>query len=105
MIERERDIEKTLKREMKNLGGMTYKFVSPGNDGVPDRLVVWPDGHIGFVELKTTTGTVSPIQQVQIDRLRGMGCDVAVVYGKSGVYGYLQDRLQHASFVNTGDEA
>ena len=104
MVERERDVEKTLKREMKNLGGMTYKFVSPGNDGVPDRLIVWPDGCISFVELKTSVGKLSPIQQVQIDRLKGMGCDVAVVYGKSGVYSYLQARLDHASFVNTGDE-
>ena len=104
MVERERDVEKTLKREVKNLGGMTYKFVSPGNDGVPDRIIIWPDGHVGFVELKTTTGTLSPIQQVQIDRLRGVGCDVAVVYGKAGVYSDLQGRLHHASFVNTGDE-
>lgn len=105
MVERERDVEKTLKREMKNLGGMSYKFVSPGNDGVPDRIVVWPDGHVGFVEIKTSLGKLSPIQQVQIDRLRVMGCDVAVVYGKSGVYAYLQDRLHHASFVNTGGDA
>ena len=48
----EKDIETKLRNKVKALGGRAYKFVSPGNSGVPDRLVVLPGGKIGFAELK-----------------------------------------------------
>ena len=51
----ESEIEKKLVREIRKMGGMAYKFVSPGNTGVPDRIVILP-GVITFVELKTETG-------------------------------------------------
>ena len=38
----EREIEKKLVDGVRKLGGRAYKFVSPGNDGVPDRIVVLP---------------------------------------------------------------
>ena len=38
----EKDIEKYLRDEIKKVGGIAYKFVSPGNSGVPDRLVLLP---------------------------------------------------------------
>ena len=38
----EREIEKKLVDGVRKLGGRAYKFVSPGNDGVPDRIVVFP---------------------------------------------------------------
>ena len=52
----EKDIEKLFRDEIKKAGGKAYKFTSPGNDGVPDRIVMLPGGHIVFVELKTDTG-------------------------------------------------
>ena len=39
---REKDIEKILVAEVRKLGGRAYKWVSPGNDGVPDRIVIFP---------------------------------------------------------------
>ncbi len=42
----EKMIEQKLRNEVKALGGRAYKFVSPGNDGVPDRLVVLPGGKV-----------------------------------------------------------
>lgn len=77
----ERDIEKKLARLVKELGGLCYKFVSPGNDGVPDRIIITPEGEVWFVELKTETGRLSPRQRLQIDRLRGHNCNVVTVYG------------------------
>ena len=38
----EKEIEKILVTEVKKLGGKAYKFVSPGNSGVPDRIVIFP---------------------------------------------------------------
>ena len=49
---RERDIEKCLVSEVKKLGGRAYKWTSPGNDGVPDRIVIFPGRPPVFVGLK-----------------------------------------------------
>ncbi len=78
---RERDIEKWLASQVKKMGGEAYKFVSPGNDGVPDRLVCIPGGLVYFIELKTDQGQPSGIQQWQMERLRKMGCNVFLITG------------------------
>ena len=39
---REKEIEKILVTGVKKLGGRAYKCASPGNDGVPDRIVILP---------------------------------------------------------------
>ncbi len=89
---RERDIEKILKDEMKKLGGQAYKWVSPGNAGVPDRIVVFPGRPPVFAELKAETGKLTPLQQAQIKRLRELGQDVAVIRGIDGLSQFFQDR-------------
>ena len=89
---RERDIEKILKDEVRKLGGRAYKWVSPGNAGVPDRIVVFPGRPPVFAELKTETGKLTPLQQAQIKRLRELGQDVAVIRGIDGLSQFFQDR-------------
>lgn len=49
---KEKQIEQKLVRMAAAKGGVALKFVSPGCDGVPDRLVLFPGGKTGFVELK-----------------------------------------------------
>lgn len=75
---RERDLEARFRDAVRASGGKAYKFVSPGNDGVPDRLVVLPGGRIGFVELKQQGKRPTRLQEQQLDRLKGLGC-VALV--------------------------
>ena len=82
---REREIEKILVAEVKKLGGRAYKWVSPGNDGVPDRIVILPGETPYFVELKSESGRLSALQAVQIDRLRSMGQAVFVARGLDGL--------------------
>ena len=48
----EKQLEYLFLTEVKRVGGLALKFVSPGFAGVPDRLVLIPDGKIGFVEVK-----------------------------------------------------
>ena len=43
---RESEIERRLAVSVKRLGGMAVKFVSPGLDGVPDRIVLLPGGRL-----------------------------------------------------------
>ena len=83
-------VEAKLVRGVKALGGIAYKFTSPGTAGVPDRIVVLPGGRVIFAELKTDTGRLSPGQKVQLDRLRTLGAEAVVVRGPSGVVEFLE---------------
>lgn len=77
----EREIEKIFVTEIARVGGRAYKFVSPGNDGVPDRVVCLPNGKTYFVELKKASGKLTNLQKVQIERLRDLGQKVYVLKG------------------------
>lgn len=81
-MDRERDIELYLIRKVEERGGLALKFTSPGNDGVPDRIVMLPFGNITFVELKTERGRLSAIQKWQQERLRKRGCEVRTIWSK-----------------------
>lgn len=87
----EREIEKKLVDGVRKLGGRAYKFVSPGNDGAPDRIVVLPGSVPKFIELKTETGRLSSLQNVQIKKLKDLGQDVRVLYGLEDVKRFLEE--------------
>ena len=78
----EKEIEAYLRIRVKKLGGIAYKFTSPGNDGVPDRLVLLPNGSISFVELKAPGKKPSKLQMVQINRIKNLGFEVNVIDSK-----------------------
>ena len=84
-MDRERDIERHLRRKVEVAGGLALKFVSPGNDGVPDRIVIMPDGKVTFVELKAPRGRLSALQRWQQDRLKRRGCAVRTIWTKEQV--------------------
>lgn len=88
---REKAIEKLLVQEVKKLGGMAYKWESPGNAGVPDRIVIFPGQRPIFVELKTKHGSLSALQNAQINRLKKLGQCVYVVKGIDGLSQFFQD--------------
>lgn len=88
---REDEIEKILTAEVKKLGGRAYKWVSPGNDGVPDRIVVFPGRAPVFVELKSDAGRLSALQKVQIRRLKELGQKVYVARGIDGVSQFFRE--------------
>lgn len=82
---RERDVERQLVTGVKKLGGVCLKFVSPGSPGVPDRIIVLPNGRTLFVELKTEVGRLSRMQQYRIAELQTRKADVRIVYGAAAV--------------------
>ena len=88
---REATIEQRLVAGVKKAGGKAYKFTSPGNSGVPDRLVLLPGGRVIFVELKTEKGKLSPLQIEIHNQLRALGMDVRTLYGKTYVDGFLEE--------------
>lgn len=88
----EREIEKILVREIKECGGAAYKFVSPGNAGVPDRIVFAPHTQRQpmFAELKSADGRLTALQKNQLNRLRELGQDVHVVQGLAGLKDFFE---------------
>lgn len=82
---RESAIEGYLRDRVKALGGKAYKFVSPGNAGVPDRLVILPSGIVKFVELKAPGKKPTPLQEAQHRKIRKLGFEVFVIDNKGEV--------------------
>jgi hypothetical protein len=70
---KEQQIEKRLTETVRTMGGLALKFISPGMNGVPDRLVLLPGGIIAFIELKCPGGKLRPIQAKRKRQLEGLG--------------------------------
>ena len=88
---REKTIEHKLTIAAKNMGGIALKFVSPGFDGMPDRIVLLPDGHIGFVEAKSMGCKPRPLQLARHRLLRGLGFKVYVLDDEQQIGGILDE--------------
>lgn len=69
----EKYIEQKLVATVKNMGGIAPKFVSPGIDGMPDRIVLLPVGRIAFVECKATGKKMRPLQKKRKKQLEALG--------------------------------
>lgn len=76
---REKQIEAKLVRTVKSAGGIAPKFVSPGLDGMPDRIVLLPGGHMAFVEVKAPGKVPRPLQEARHQMLRKLGFKVFVL--------------------------
>ena len=70
---REKTIEAKLVKAAKNMGGRAPKFISPGLDGVPDRLVLLPGGKLAFIELKAPGKELRPLQVRRKRQLEALG--------------------------------
>lgn len=90
---RERQIEQKLAKAVKAAGGVALKFTSPGFGGMPDRLVLMPGGHIGFVEVKAPGGKPRPLQLSRHRLLRRLGFAVYVL-DDEGQIGGIMDEIQ-----------
>ena len=88
---REKTIEKKLSDAVKVRGGLAPKFTSPGFDGMPDRIVLMPGGHIAFVEVKAPGKTPRPLQKARHRMLRQLGFTVYVLDDESEIGGILDE--------------
>ncbi|MEX6493300.1 VRR-NUC domain-containing protein [Fusobacterium animalis] len=81
MKKSEKEIEAYLVRSVKNKKGLCMKWTSPGNAGVPDRIIMIPGGKVYFVELKAEgkRNNLSPLQKNFILKLKNLNCDVKVI--------------------------
>ena len=72
----EKDIERKLVKAVRMKGGICPKYVSPGYDGMPDRLALLPDGKVGFIEVKDIGKKPRPLQESRHRLLRSLGFKV-----------------------------
>ncbi|WP_455257942.1 VRR-NUC domain-containing protein [Peptoniphilus asaccharolyticus] len=77
----EKKIEKELERFMKSIGGECLKFISPGTNGVPDRVCHFPDGFSVYVETKRPKGgRLSEVQKYMHKKLKNVKQNVEVIW-------------------------
>ena len=73
------------------MGGLALKFISPGYDGVPDRIVLFPGGRIAFVEVKAPGEKPRPLQLSRHRLLRRLGFRVYVLDAAEQIGGILDE--------------
>lgn len=85
----ESDVEKYLRVEVKKLGGLALKFLSPSMNGVPDRIVLLPGSRIFFVELKSKGKKARPLQLAVHRVFSNLGHNVYILDSKEQVKEWL----------------
>ncbi|GHV27324.1 nuclease [Clostridia bacterium] len=75
----ERDIERRFVIAVNAAGGRAFKFVSPGTDGMPDRIILFPGGKAAFVEVKAMGCKPRPLQVKRHEMLLSLGFRVFIL--------------------------
>jgi len=91
MADLEREIESYLVKRVKSVGGRAYKFVSPSNRGVSDRVVCLPDGTTHFIELKRPGGKLSALQRQFAIEMMTLGQNYDCLWSKEEVDKWISD--------------
>lgn len=87
----EKTIEKRLVQAVKDGGGMCPKLISPGTDGMPDRMVLLPNAHIGFVEVKAPGKKPRPLQVMRHRQLQKLGFQIFVLDDPDQIPGIVKE--------------
>jgi len=90
---REKTLEQKLKTAVGDIGGLALKFISPGLDGVPDRLILLPGGRMAFAEVKAPGKQLRPLQIKRKRQLESLGFQVYVIDNPEQIGGVL-DAIQ-----------
>jgi hypothetical protein len=87
----EKEIELHLAKAVKKMGGRAVKFISPGFDGMPDRLVLMPGGKCGFVEVKAPGKKPRALQLVRLEMLKDLGFKAYVLDARERIEEIIND--------------
>lgn len=87
----EKSVERRLVMEVRKEGGICPKFVSPGMNGMPDRIVLLPDEKFGFVEVKRPGQKPRKLQERRHHRLRSLGYKVFVLDNPGDIHTVLTE--------------
>lgn len=90
---REKNIEQKLVKEVKKNKGKAIKLISPYFTGMPDRMIIFPGGKLGFAELKKPGAQPSPRQRIVHKELQDLGCTVAVIDSEESIQPFIDQIL------------
>lgn len=88
---REKTVEQKLIAAVKEMEGICPKWVSPGFDGMPDRIVLLPGAKIAFVEVKAPGKKPRPLQASRHGLLRRLGFRVYILDELEQIGGILDE--------------
>ena len=88
---REKYVEQRLIKAVRRSGGLALKFVSPGFNGVPDRLLLFMGGKAAFAEVKAPGLKPRPLQSQRMEQLRKLGFKVFVIDGVEQIGGMIDE--------------
>lgn len=94
MGKRENKVETYFDELVESHRGITRKWVSPGHVGVPDRIAIF-NGHVFFVEVKTTDGELSEVQIREHIKLRIKGVSVYTLCGHHEVDDFIRELIDN----------
>ena len=83
---------------IKKAGGIAPKLTSPGTAGMPDRLIILPEGRVYFVELKAPGQQPRPIQLRQMARLTDLGVMVRIIDHPNQIQELIEEIQQQPTF-------
>lgn len=87
----EKVIEKKIIKAVKSRGGLALKFVSPGFDGVPDRLILLALGKLAFVEVKAPNKKPRKLQLLRHKQIKELGFKVYVLDNENDIGGIIDE--------------
>lgn len=96
----ESSLERLLFAKVRAIGGIAIKM-APLVKGTPDRLVLLPMGRTYLVELKTTTGQLSPAQRIWHERAANIGINVVTLKGADAIVAWLRAVADEQSTPDT----
>lgn len=91
MVYSEKRLEQVLTKEVKKMGGLALKFVSPGVAGMPDRIILFNGGRIAFVELKAPKKKMRPLQIKRKRQLEALGFLVYCIDSLEGIEDFIRE--------------
>lgn len=87
-------VENYLRTQARKYGCLCYKFTSPGNNGVPDEILIYK-GKTIFIETKSDTGTPSEIQKLRIKEMINHGADVRICHTRQAIDEVLKELIKN----------
>lgn len=88
----EKEVEQYFCRAVKTrLSGWPLKFISPGQNGMPDRIVLLPGGKIYFIELKAPGKKARKLQYRVHQQLQELGFPALLIDTREAVDAFVRE--------------
>ena len=94
----EKDIERYFKAQLEKRGAIVWKFVSPGQTGVPDRVVLLPGGRVVFAEMKAPGQKPRPLQRAVFARMARAGHPVYIIDSREAVKRFMEEVMPDEAY-------